>query len=116
VIFDLIYMNTNNTFKSNEESLSHNFQDSNLKVNENSSSISSALISHGEISSKTNKFTEEAGIGCPLISPNNTHPSKETNRLAVTWCELLLNQMQETQSIQILRRDFEAKLNENIVS
>ena len=45
-------MNTNNTYKSNEESLSLNFQDSNLKVNKNGNSISSALINHKKTSRK----------------------------------------------------------------
>jgi len=85
-------MNTNNTFKSNEESLSHNFGDSNLKVNENCSPISSALISHGEISSKTNKFIEESGIGCPLPKSKDTTPRLQVSvDFAVDqWFQFLL--------------------------
>jgi len=85
-------MNTNNTFKSNEESLSHNFQDSNLKVNENSSSISSALISHGEILHKTNKFIEETGIGCPLPKSNKVSPRLKVSVdfAASQWFQILL--------------------------
>ena len=89
-------MNTNNTFKSNEESLSHNFQDSNLKVNRSTDGLDTALLidkrSKAEILSKTNKFTEETGIGCPLPKSNNTHPRLKVSVdfAASQWFQILL--------------------------
>lgn len=48
-------MNTNNTYKSKEESLSLNFEESNLKVNKNDNHSASALIiKDGDLYSKTN--------------------------------------------------------------
>lgn len=112
-------MNTENQNIDFLKTNSLNFQDSNLKVNKNSNSDITAHLNHKEVfDEKTSNSTKQARLNSQLILPkDNTPPAKvEINQLAKTWCELLLNQMQETQSIQMLRSDFEAKSNENIVS
>ena len=85
-------MNTNNTFESKKESVSHNFQDSNLKVNRSNDSSTSALISKGEISSKTNNSIEESGLECPLPKSNNTAPRLKVSVdfAASQWFQILL--------------------------
>lgn len=98
-----------------------NFRESNPKVDKSGSSVSSAFViaNHKErYEEETNNSNKETVLSCSLFLPKDTPlPAKvEINQLAKTWCELLLNQMQETQSIQMLRSDFEAKSNENIVS
>ncbi len=59
-------MNTKTPFKSKEESVSLDFQDSNLKVNKDNNNSTSALISKGEISMGNHNSTEKSDPGCPL--------------------------------------------------
>jgi hypothetical protein len=79
-------MNTKHTFKSKEESVSLNFQDSNLKVNKDTDNLDTAFMiegcktDHKEVcEEKTNNSTKETRLSSPLILPNNTglgHPRK----------------------------------------
>ena len=89
----------NNTFKSNEESLSHNFGDSNLKVNGNGIHSTSALISKGEISRETNNSIKGNGLvkGC-----NQTKDT--TPRLQVT-VEFAAKQLFQILLVDIKRRN-----------
>lgn len=87
-------MNTNNTFKSKEESLSLNFQDSNLKVNRNTNSSTSHLISTSkrEISGKTNNSIKQFGEGSLLAQPKDNTPRLEVSVdfAASQWFQILL--------------------------
>ena len=55
-------------------------------------------LSKREISRKSNNFIEKCGVGSQLTQTNETtprSPEEEINQLAKTWCELVLNQIQE---------------------
>jgi hypothetical protein len=88
-------MNTNNTFKSKEESVSHNFGDSNLKVNKNGGSTSSAFVisNHKErYEEKTDNSIKETGLSSPLPKRNNTDPRLKVSVdfAASQWFQILL--------------------------
>lgn len=59
---------------------------------------SDSSISYAQLSRKSNKFIEKCGVGSQLVQTNKAvprPPEEEINHLAKTWCELMLNQIQE---------------------
>ncbi len=111
-------MNTNNQNKTLKDSVSLDFQDSNLKINKGTNNSVCPLIKHKEgYQEETSNSTRQANVSCPLTFSNNKRPPNpikiEINQLAKTWCELLLGQIQETRSRQKLQGAFEANSGEN---
>lgn len=111
-------MNTENQNIDFLKTDSLNFRESNPKVDKKGSSVSSAFVisNHKErYEEKTDNSNKETGLSCSLILPkDNTLPAKvEINQLAKTWCELLLNQMQETHDKPLFIGAFDPNLEEN---
>jgi hypothetical protein len=60
--------------------------------------LSCSSITYGEISRETNNYIKQTQLSCPLPNSKDTRPpliKEEINKLARSWCELLLGQIQE---------------------
>lgn len=85
-------MNTNLQNKTIKDSVSLNFQDSNLKVNRSNNNSTSALISKGEISRENHSPTEKCDLCCPLPKRNKATPRLKVSVefAASQWFQILL--------------------------
>ncbi|MCJ7805247.1 hypothetical protein MUP46_01205 [Patescibacteria group bacterium] len=85
-------MNTNLQNKTFKDPVSLDFQESNLKVNKNHNCSTSALISKGEISSKTNNPIKESEVCCPLTNSKDIAPHSKVSIdfAASQWFQILL--------------------------
>lgn len=95
VIFDLIYMNTNLHNKTSKDSVSHNFGESNPKVDKSGSSVSSAFViaNHKErYEEKTDNSIKETRLSCQLPKSNNHIPGLQVSVdfAASQWFQILL--------------------------
>ena len=76
------------------------FNKSILKVDKNRPTQSCNSISKREISLRNGNSIEQCRAGSRLVQTNKATPrppKEEINQMAKAWCELMLNQMQETQ-------------------